>query len=47
MVLEFYYDMWSPPCQAVYLLLKATGVPFEPIKVDMGKGRKGEIRFRG
>lgn len=38
MVLELYYDILSEPSRAVYLFLKATGVPFEPKVVDLAKG---------
>jgi len=38
MVLEFYYDLKSQPCRAVYYLLKAAKVKFEGHKLDLTKG---------
>ena len=39
MVLEFYYDMVSEPCRAIYLFLKLNKVPFEPKEVSIIKGK--------
>ena len=39
MVLEFYYDMVSSGCRAVYYLLKEGGVPFELKLTELQKGK--------
>jgi len=38
MVLEFYYDLLSQPCRAVYLLLKAANVDFEGRVINLITG---------
>lgn len=45
MVLEFYYDLVSSGCRAVYLLLKEGGVPFEPKLTELQKGQHLEREF--
>lgn len=39
MVVEFYYDVLSQPCRAVYIFFKAAGIPFEAKEIDLLKGR--------
>lgn len=39
MVLEFYYDLLSQPCRAVYLFLRANDVNFETKLVDLLNGK--------
>ena len=43
MVLEFYYDLVSSGCRAVYLLLKEGGVPFEPKLTELQKGKTAKF----
>ena len=38
MGLEFYCDLVSQPCRAVYIFLKVTGVPFELKTLELRKG---------
>ncbi|KAH3851693.1 glutathione S-transferase theta-1-like [Dreissena polymorpha] len=45
MVLEFYYDLLSQPCRAVYLFLKAAGIKFEPKVIDLMKGENYNPEF--
>lgn len=45
MVLEFYYDLFSQPCRAVFLFLKAAGVPFEPVEIELFKGEHHSPEF--
>lgn len=45
MVLEFYYDMVSSGCRAVYFLLKEGGVPFELKLVELQKGEHLQPEF--
>ncbi|XP_022126840.2 glutathione S-transferase theta-4 [Pieris rapae] len=40
MSLKLYYDSMSPPCRALYILLKTSKCNFEPKLVDMGKGHQ-------
>lgn len=43
--MEFYYDLLSQPCRAIYVFLKAAGVQFEPklIELTKGKGNEGTV----
>lgn len=45
MVLEFYYDLKSQPCRAIFLFLKGTGIQFEahPLELFKGEQRSPEI----
>lgn len=45
MVLEFYYDLLSQPCRAVYIFLKASGVPFEAKILELRKGEHLKPEF--
>ncbi|XP_060568670.1 glutathione S-transferase theta-1-like [Ruditapes philippinarum] len=38
MVVEFYYDLLSQPCRAVYIFFKVAGIPFEAKEIDLFKG---------
>ncbi|XP_052799757.1 glutathione S-transferase theta-1-like [Mya arenaria] len=42
MLVEFYYDLRSQPCRAVYLFLKATGIDFTPKVTDLLKGEQNQ-----
>ncbi|CAF0819340.1 unnamed protein product [Adineta ricciae] len=37
MVLNYYYDLMSQPCRALYIFLKMTGIPYEPKEVALRK----------
>ena len=37
MPLVFYYDLMSQPCRAVYIFLKASGIPFESKEIGLRK----------
>ena len=37
MPLVFYYDLMSQPCRAVYIFLKASGIPFESKEIALRK----------
>jgi hypothetical protein len=40
MGLEFYYDLLSQPCRAVYFVLKCAKVDFKGCSVSLLKGKK-------
>jgi len=39
MVLEFYYDLLSQPCRALYVFMKTAGVDFESKTIELTKGK--------
>ncbi|XP_045172646.2 glutathione S-transferase theta-1-like [Mercenaria mercenaria] len=45
MVVEFYYDLLSQPCRAVYLFFRAAGIQFEPKEIDLFKGEHHNPEF--
>lgn len=45
MPLKFYFDLMSQPCRALYILLKATNVPFEKCLVNLAAGERFCLLF--
>lgn len=44
-MLKFYYDLMSQPCRAIYILLKASNIPFEGCRVDLAAGEQPLHKF--
>ena len=38
MPLLYYYDLMSQPCRALYIFLKAAGIPFQSKEIALRKG---------
>ncbi|KAL4224352.1 Glutathione S-transferase theta-1 [Mactra antiquata] len=45
MVVQFYYDLLSQPCRAVYMFLQGTGIEYEKKPIELVKGEQRSEEF--